>query len=667
MNRPALGVIVAAALLVALQGLTLPLTAAADDGSVSVDAASPIGTVGTQLSTQLVFPGVIADTPNGRSRLAALGAPLVRIHAGSDACCWAGGPASALPAGVTKGDWNFSSLDQMIGAVRAYGASPVLNPRYAPNWMWTCTAVGGAGIVRDQTFAEFADYMARLVSYYNQGRMTAENGTVITNPAGTANRISYWELWNEPDLSNETPCHPADWGPALTPAQYLTMWNAATASMLAVDPSIKLVGPATASPLGIVPNYIPMLLAGAAHRPNAVSVHAYGGWDNTQSDQFLFDGDAGCPECGLRGMLSGLAQVRAWAPELPVWVTELNVNAAYGDDATRRPWNSYGAAWGASAFRGMVLGGAALLHQYQFIESPQFGMIDANTGTPLLPYWRDYYLARAFPPGSTLLSASSTTSGVEVLAARSPDGTSVRVLVVNRQAASATSVGAAGLPATIAVTLNGIGSVTALTMRQLDDNTPLAGGPPLVSLPAGTTTSLTFSGYGAAILDFSTSGTVTPTPTPTPAPTPTVAPTPTPTPAPTPTVAPTPTPTVAPTPTPTPAPAPTATPAPTPEASPRSSAPSASPASTPPSSQSVSPRPTPGASSTPRASTEPVAAGGSPVAQPSPALPIEGRASAPEPGRDAQKAAAAALVGLSLVAAAGAALLLRRSRRGRGR
>ena len=87
--------------------------------------------------------------------------------------------------------------------------------------------------------------MARLVSYYNLGHMTTETGTVINNPAGTSNRIDYWEPWNEPDLSNETPCVP-DTGVALTPDEFLTMWNAVVPAMLAVDPTLKFVGPATA-------------------------------------------------------------------------------------------------------------------------------------------------------------------------------------------------------------------------------------------------------------------------------------------------------------------------------------------------------------------------------------------------------------------------------------
>ena len=162
----------------------------------------------------------------------------------------------------------------------------------------------------------------------------------------------------------------------------------------------------------------------------------------------------------------------------------------------------------------------ALLHQYQFVESSQFGMVDLVSGTPLLPYWRDYYLARAFPAGSTILGSSSTSPGIEVLAARAPGSTNVRVLVINRQVPSATALGAPGLPATVQVNLSGIGSVNSLTMRMLDDATPAASGPALVALIPGTSASLAFGGYGAAILEFSTTGGPTPTTPPTPGPSP---------------------------------------------------------------------------------------------------------------------------------------------------
>ena len=40
----------------------------------------------------------------------------------------------------------------------------------------------GPGQVRDQTFQEFADYMVRVLRYYNKGSMTSETGEVIDEP-----------------------------------------------------------------------------------------------------------------------------------------------------------------------------------------------------------------------------------------------------------------------------------------------------------------------------------------------------------------------------------------------------------------------------------------------------------------------------------------------------
>ena len=139
-------------------------------------------------------------------------------------------------------------------------------------------------------YKQFAAYMARLVSYYNKGSMTTETGQVITNPAGTNNRITYWEIGNEPDLSIETPCHPADWSAALTPKAYLTMWNAVVPQMRAVDPAIKLVGPTGGVNTGYTPDYIPTLMASSIYKPDVVSFHGYGGWDNPQGDLEIFDG-----------------------------------------------------------------------------------------------------------------------------------------------------------------------------------------------------------------------------------------------------------------------------------------------------------------------------------------------------------------------------------------
>jgi hypothetical protein len=478
---------------VALAALgTTSFPASSADVAVAVRADEELGIARTQLATQFIWPGGLDRSTNARARLAALAPPIIRINVTTDG--YPGLPL-VMPAGLTKGDWDFSNLDSMVRDAHDAGGRVLITIAYAPAWMWDCAT----GTLRDPTFAEFGAYAARLVAYYNSGSFVAEDGREILNPTGTADRVTYWELWNEPE-QRYAACPPSG---GLAPEEYVRMWNAVADAMLAVDPSIKLVGPTTGAPVTTrIPDYLPALIAGARHRPDAVSFHGYGGWLNAQTDRFLFDGDGAC--CGLAGIDRGVAQVRATAGETPIWTTELNVNAAWdGDDPAARPWTAYGAAWGASAFARFARAGVGTVYQFQFVHPKlsQFSMLDA-AGSPLLPYWRDYYLARYFPPGSVLLSATSSQSEIETLAARPPGSTNVRVLVVNRRVDSDSAIGGPGSPATVQVTVSNLAPAMGVTLRIVDATTPLASGPTLVSLAGGDTASVTLPGYGFALLEF---------------------------------------------------------------------------------------------------------------------------------------------------------------------
>jgi len=283
---------------------------------------------------------------------------------------------------------------------------------------------------------------------------------------------------------------------------YVKMWNAVVPQMRAIDPTIKLVGPATANvDTGYTPEYIPTLIANATYQPDAVSYHGYGGWDNSQTDLEIFDG--GPDTDGLAYIVNGVKKVKTWAPGKPIWITEINVNADWGNDPAKRPWTAYGVAWGATAFRNLALQGVSLINQYEFIESAQFGLINSTTGVPYLPYWRDKLLNQAFPAGSTILSSNSTKVDILPLAVRKHDGT-ISILVINRQVNSSKSVGGPGLPAVVAVQLQGI-NPTAISLQQIDSSTNPSTGPTTVSLPVSTSPQVSFNGYGMAVLTISTS------------------------------------------------------------------------------------------------------------------------------------------------------------------
>jgi hypothetical protein len=514
-------VIVSAIALTILGWLSAVDVRASTSPAVSVGGTSG-ATLSAQLSTNDVWSGMVDQAPGGQASLNALHAPYVRIHVGDD------GWPEAMPE-IVQNQWSFASLDALVNNVFAAGEQPLMNIKFAPDWQWTCTSpqTGQTGSVRDTTFQQYAQYMARLVSYYNKGSVTTETGTVITNPAGTSHAITYWEPWNEPDLNNETPCAPST-GVALTPTQYVTMWNAVTAAMLQVDPTLKFVGPATAgaqfgSSTTTGNDYVDQLMAGAVTKPAAISFHGYGYWDNTVSDKWIFDGDNSDPvsSCcgGVTDLTHGITSIRSKYPDTPVWLTEVNVNADWGNDSYKRPWSEFAAAWWATAFQQTAPLGVGVIHEYDIADSPQFGMIDDQTGDRRISYYVFQLLDQAFPAGSTMLSSSSTDSGILSLAARKPDGT-VSVMVIDRKVASDTvrsSCGAGGVATPVTVSLSGI-QATSVTLQQLDKtnvncSTAAATPPTVQTVSPSQSVTLNFPGYGVAVLSITPGGQTTTTTT----------------------------------------------------------------------------------------------------------------------------------------------------------
>lgn len=488
---------------------TVPGAVAASAVSVTLTSSTSLGTLSTQMTTNNTWSGLVDQNATSKANFAALKLPLVRLHVGDD------GYPVAMPE-VKQNQWSFAALDTLVNDETSIGQEPVMNIKFAPDWMWTCTTPQAAGDVRDKTFKTFADYMARLVSYYNKGSMTTETGQVITNPAGTKNRITYWELWNEPDLNNETPCAPAD-GLGLSPSEYLTMWNAVAPAMLAVDPTLKFIGPATAGGQfgsgtgGANNDYITQLMQSGNPKPYALSFHGYGYWDNSVTDNTMFVGD-GTPGIngGIDDIVAAAHDVHASYPGVPIWITEVNVNAAWGNDPRGRPWGPFAAAWWGTAFVDLVPENMALIHQYDVSSQEQFGLISDQDGTTRLPYWIVKTLNAAFPVNSTRLQMSSPDPSLKVMAARRPDG-KISILVVDKRVDSANPSGGVGLPADVNVGLDA--TPTSVTLQQIDSSTSASTGPATVNMTPSQTLSLHFPGYGLAVLTVATG----PAPTPAPA------------------------------------------------------------------------------------------------------------------------------------------------------
>jgi hypothetical protein len=379
---------------------------------ISVEACTSLGPLAVAYGTQQDQAHDTSSFPaSADARLASLGPAWFRIHAGAD------DTPAVLPES-RPGVWDFTQMDRLVGKAFESGGTPMMNIRYPPPFMWSCSNPfnGETGTVTDPTFATFAAFVARVVSYYNAGSMTDENGTVVINPSGTAHAIQYWELWNEPDISSETPCTPSGMNnPALSPADYNTMWSAVSAAILDKDPAAKLAGPAVSQPItGVSPEYVGNVFR-VSHPPDVVTVHGYAGDDST-SDHDMLEGSVGSG-VGLAWILASLSQAQgvmatARHSATPLWLDETNVSYDVGTSTGGREWTGFAAAW----FGAEVIGLAALKAPSPIVYMPfeyvspqdDQSLVDESTGAPLLSYWRDLVFSKHLTPGMHVARLTGT-------------------------------------------------------------------------------------------------------------------------------------------------------------------------------------------------------------------------------------------------------------------
>src|SRR5579859_5636987 len=150
-----------------------PLPSTAASASITIDASKTTGLFKTIITTQLGYQGAPAKAVSLFKELAP-GSP-VRIHMS---------PYSDHPLLAEKaiGVWDFSALDEFVNEIASYGGKPLLNVKFPPPCMWSCQKWQAPGTILDSSYSQFGDYLARMVSYYNKGKMTTEKGEVITNP-----------------------------------------------------------------------------------------------------------------------------------------------------------------------------------------------------------------------------------------------------------------------------------------------------------------------------------------------------------------------------------------------------------------------------------------------------------------------------------------------------
>jgi hypothetical protein len=433
------------------------------------------------------------------ANLSALNPEHIRLQPVVGALPW---NANSSPQAPT--DWTFSALNQTVVPVLAVGdQSPVFQIAKAPAFM---DDANGQFIYNSTNLALLTTYAQNLVRYYNTGGFTW-GGSHFQSPSST--HITWWAIFNEPNLNN------------ITAAQYASIYNTLVPAMLAIDPTLKFVALELSDFSGQPQLFLPTLVQPAASgginaQMNAIATHFYGTCVQATTDAKLFSGVSQFVT-DIKYFRSELA-TRSDLASVPIWVTENNVNSDYPlttgyDDCTPtilyvldpRATTTFFTAYRPFVFSQLGKAGNESLYHFLYEGSLAYGEVNNANNTNLLSYWTDYWLERTFPwdgvsSGALLYKTTSTepTPTVEILATRNADN-SVSLMVTNYAVAAASDDNGAGAPRTVYVNLSALGTFSTATEVDLNAATSITTGPNTTTFTPATTLPLTFQGYGTSL------------------------------------------------------------------------------------------------------------------------------------------------------------------------
>jgi hypothetical protein len=324
--------------------------------------------------------------------------------------------------------WNFSTIPQWMFKTD----KPVPYPADPDKPVWDYEQ---GTELRDPSMKEVADYYARLVSWYTQGGFTDELGK--RHDSGHHYKIAYWEVLNEVDYEHR-----------MSPQFYTALYDAIVTSIHKVDPSIKFVGAALATP-SEQPEFFEYFLNHKNHKPriplDMISYHFYAiptpdenvdVWPYTffaKADGFLH----------VVGYIQNMRQ--RLSPQTMTTIDE--VGAITADDLKQgepgyvmQPippgyWNLssalYAYLYGELARLGVEGVGESALAQPPG-NFPSVTMIDWNTGEPNARYWTLKLLHENFGPGDKVVEAYADVPSVYAAGFTAPDGKH-KLLLVNKR------------------------------------------------------------------------------------------------------------------------------------------------------------------------------------------------------------------------------------------
>jgi hypothetical protein len=425
-------------------------------------------------------------------------------------------PVSEGTPESTQNTWDFTKLDAILNPVIGVADnSPELQLAVGPSWMDDSN-----GQLDPANYGAFAEYAANVVEYYNTSTgFTDANGVNHVHSASTVTPVTWWGIFNEPNING------------LTATQYASFYNTVVPAMQAAQSQVPIrfvaveLSDYCCGGLGDPRNYLPTFVSGVTAQVDAVATHFYSSCNQSDSDMQVF---STIPNfVSDVEYISSELKTSAALAKVPVWVTENNVNADYANSSGNSTCNpdqkfvsdlrgtsSFFAAWRPYVFSQLAQAGAQALYHWDFDADQQFGEVDFNTGDTYLSYWVDYWLQRYYPacgfgvascPGApqSILNLNSTeTTTVETLATKNPDG-SVVVMIADRAVLNPTTDNnGSGAPRTVIVDVSAFGAFSSATQLTIDASTSAAQVPSATPVTPASRLTVTLNGYGVTFLQL---------------------------------------------------------------------------------------------------------------------------------------------------------------------
>lgn len=323
--------------------------------------------------------------------------------------------AELKPPQKSQTFWDFRLMDSVVADfLQATAGHPVVfQPGTIPAWMTSRAAphypddpkqidwtYGRDAQFQDSTVQRFADYQARLASWYIKGGFTDEIGK--RHASGHAYHFAYWEPLNEEDQR-------------FTPEQLTRLYDAAVIAVRKIVPDMKFMGPALA---GVVdrPQYVAYFFNPVNHMPgipiDMVSYHFY---TVTKGDETLPIMQYTMYEQADKFLATvGYIEVirKQFLPQAGTDINELgSIVSPPGAAPLPKPfapsyWSLSGAVW-AYMYGNLAARGVDVVTAAELIDYPgQFAgttLVDWDTGKPNAHYWVVKLLHDSFGPGDRIV------------------------------------------------------------------------------------------------------------------------------------------------------------------------------------------------------------------------------------------------------------------------